>query len=195
MQNPTHDEKKLLRASLAARRDALSPEQRAEASTRICARLSGLASFRYAGTVLLYMPFRSEVDISPLIDAALASGKAVGLPRCEKKGRMSFYRIACREDLSPGAYGILEPPVGAPLMGEELLRSDTLAVIPGLAFDACGYRLGYGGGYYDRFLSAFGGVPVGVCFADLIENELPRGPYDRKVQLVITERKVILPRA
>lgn len=193
MQYMTHNEKKALRQRLSEERGALGEEHRAFASSRICARLRDLSCWRFADAVLLYMPIRSEVDISSLLTDALASGKTLGLPRCGEKGRMRFHRVGDLSELAAGAYGIPEPAEDAPELSKEHFSPRTLIVVPGLAFDLSGYRLGYGGGYYDRFLNGFAGISVGVCYADLIQNELPRGLYDRKVQLIVTERKVILP--
>lgn len=193
MQNTTHIDKKAMRKVLTEERSALGKEFRALASSRICARLRDLSCWRYADTVLLYMPIKSEVDILPLLNEALAGGKTVGLPRCGEKGVMRFHLVTDLSELSPGSYGIPEPAKDAPELREELSSPRALAIVPGLAFDLSGYRLGYGGGFYDRFLGAFAGISVGVCYADLIKNELPRGVYDRKVQLIVTERKVILP--
>ena len=134
-------EKAALRRELLARRDALPG--RAEKSRAIQSRVLALPEYQRARRVLLYLSKGSEVDTWPLLDCALAQGKEVYAPRClERPGEMAFYRVSSREDLQAGAFGLLEPIPGRcpPL---ERGQGD-LCLVPGLAFDREGYRLGYG---------------------------------------------------
>lgn len=119
------------------------------------------------------------MDTWPLLARALAQGKEVYAPRClERPGEMAFYRVSSREDLQAGAFGLLEPIPGRcpPL---ERGQGD-LCLVPGLAFDREGYRLGYGKGYYDCFLAAQPVHAVGLCFEALAFERLPRDGFDRR---------------
>lgn len=189
----TKQEKELLRAELSAVRGALSKEQRAEADSRINARLSALVSYRFAPVLLFYYPAHSEADVRPALRAALKAGRKVALPLCDKNkpGAMTFRLIRSEEELSPGKFGVMEPSETTEQLPEELLKQkDAIAIVPALSFDKKGYRLGYGGGYYDRFLSYFAGTTVGICYASLLKEELPRGFFDRRVDLILTEQGV-----
>lgn len=177
-------EKAALRRELLARRDALPG--RAEKSRAIQSRLLALPEYQRARRVLLYLSKGSEVDTWPLLDCALAQGKEVYAPRClERPGEMAFYRVSSREDLQAGAFGLLEPIPGRcpPL---ERGQGD-LCLVPGLAFDREGYRLGYGKGYYDCFLAAQPVRTVGLCFEALAFERLPRDGFDRPVGRLVTE--------
>ena len=181
-------EKAALRRELLARRDALPG--RAEKSRAIQSRVLALPEYQRARRVLLYLSKGSEVDTWPLLDCALAQGKEVYAPRClERPGEMAFYRVSSREDLQAGAFGLLEPIPGRcpPL---ERGQGD-LCLVPGLAFDREGYRLGYGKGYYDRFLTSHPVETVGLCFGDLVVPRLPHSPLDRRVSALVTEAGVL----
>ena len=137
------------------RRSELTGEERAHAEERIRSVLIALPWYRNAGRLLLYVSYGNEVPTRWLMEEALAAGKQVFCPRVEGAGSMSFYRIDGPEELSPGFRGIPEPPAQEwrkyriqPLTEG---KSD-LIVMPGAAFDRNLGRLGYGGGYYDRFL-------------------------------------------
>lgn len=170
----TQDTRKAeLRKALRAARDSLSVAQRAEADARILARLVELPSYTEATLVATYLSFGSEVDTRALMDHAWEDGKTVALPRCVRgTRRMRWYRVEGLEGLVPSRLGVLEPD---PVTFEEvdpLALERAVAVVPGLAFDAAGYRLGYGGGYYDTFLSAFRGASVGLCRTAQLVNSL-----------------------
>ena len=133
------------------------------------------------------MSTKIEVDTFRIIERALADGKAVAVPRCVPGTRqMEFYRINSVEELAPGTFGVLEPIPGV----HELLHdfSDSLCIVPALSYDWHGYRLGYGKGYYDRFLSKYEGVMIGICYSDCVQRKLPHGRFDRPVELLVTER-------
>ena len=189
------DEKKELRKHCAALRDGMEEEVKRAADQRILRLLCSLSSYRFAPAVLLYAPIKSEIDVTPLMEAVLSSGKILALPLCEKEpGIMTFRQITDVKELQEGHFGVKEPPQDAPLLPHRLLKDKSaLLVVPALAFDKKGYRLGYGKGYYDRFLSEFGGVSAGLVYRSLLFESLPKGYYDRKVDLLISESGVILP--
>lgn len=177
-------EKALLRRELLARRDALS--KRSQRSSAIQEALWAHPAYQEARKLFLYLSKGSEPDTWKILDRALAEGKEVYAPRClDKNGSMAFYRVTCRETLAPGSFGLLEPdPLKCPPAGS---AEGALCLVPGLAFDEMGYRLGYGKGYYDRFLAGYPGKTAGLCYGEMMLPALPRGPYDKRVDFVITE--------
>ncbi|MBE6587519.1 MAG: 5-formyltetrahydrofolate cyclo-ligase [Ruminococcaceae bacterium] len=178
------EDKSFLRKKYKTLRDSLV--ERAEYSRRICERCGSLAEFLDARTVLLYFPKGSEVDLSSLARIALESGKTVGFPRCVDRENMVFHKVVDLSELESGYYGIMESPASAPLCETR----GSIVFVPALSFDSFGYRLGYGGGYYDRFLSEFSGTAVGVTYEACLAESLPREVHDKKTDYIITESQV-----
>ncbi len=190
-------DKSALRNELLSARASLSPADRPHMEARIRDKLLALPAWRDATHILGYIPTRGELDTLPLWAAAVAAGKTFALPVTEsgaREGRMSFRTLPgfCPDRLAPGRYGILEPPreqdfpALSPAPGDRLLL-----LVPGLGFDGEGFRLGYGGGYYDRFLASLpvdtAVTTVGLCPAVCRRPALPREPHDRAVDVVIDE--------
>jgi 5-formyltetrahydrofolate cyclo-ligase len=180
-----------LRAAALARRDGLSAPQRAAASRQIADRVRARAAFQRAGTVLLYCAMRSEVDTSALIDELLAAGRAVVLPVTDWSARrLGLYALQDRAELVPGRFGVPEPP---PHRRTEVRAACIdLALIPGVAFDRWGGRLGYGAGLYDGLLPQ---LPApcprwGLAFETQMVDELPCDEHDQRVDAVFTEQQV-----
>ena len=188
------EEKTALRRQCALVRDGIDVDQRKQYDRKIVASCLSLAVFRYADKVLCYHPIRSEVDLRPLIEGALSLGKEVYLPlvHANEKGRMTFHRVRGEEDLVKGSFGVMEPRADLPLYEED--GRSAVAFLPGLAYDKNGMRLGYGKGYYDRFLSSFQGTAIGVCHSALILAAVPHNRYDLRADLVVSEKGVILTR-
>ena len=161
--------KRDLRRRMRALRDGLDPADRATWSARIVAHLRTSQAWRDAGVVALFHPIHSEVDLRDLLDDA----KEIALP-VVVGDRLEFRRA---QDLVRGAFGVLEPGPSAPVLAPDLL------VVPGLAFDARGARLGYGGGFYDRVE----GPRVMAAFARQQVERVPMEPHDRRVEAVVTE--------
>ncbi len=145
--------------------------------------------YRQADTLLCYCSTPTEPDTRRLIRHAINGGKQVALPRCtEQKGEMVFYRITSLDDLQTGRYSLLEPdPARCELLSE--IPEDALCIVPGLGFDPAGYRIGQGGGYYDRFLSGYTGVSAGLCYEACLLPRLPHEPHDRRVDVLLTEKR------
>lgn len=153
-----------VRARVRTARDAEPEERRYEADARICAQLLASAEWKAAPLVLTYLSCGSEVDTRQIIEEAWAQGKRVALPRCvPATHELAWVEVTSFEGLVAGAHGIKEPVADAPTLNLGELPDTTLALVPGLLFDASCQRLGYGGGYYDRFLPTFGGFAVGLC--------------------------------
>ena len=179
--------KKTLRAQYRQARERMSPEQKKQSDAAILSRLLSLREYGRAPAVFTYVSKPSEVDTKALIEAALAAHKKVAVPLCfpETFG-MKFYEIGSVDELVKGLYGVLEPDPEKSRPAEAFENS--ICIVPGLSFDSQGYRLGYGKGYYDRFLSGFPGITVGLCYSGCVKWDLPHGYYDRPVDLLITEK-------
>jgi len=189
---PLREAKQAMRLRIAAARDALDADWRAQASRELCERIAGLPSFAEARTVLLTAPFRSEWNAEPLIDLALAQGKTVALPRVIEPARMlELCRVAdAARDIVVGWRGIPEPASDCGLVD---LTDVDWVLVPGVAFDRDGARLGYGGGYYDRLLPLLPARAPRVAGAFYVQivDEVPRAPHDITMDVVVTERGVL----
>ena len=163
-----------LREQHMARRAALSSEEKQARDEKICALILSSASFRYAETILAYYPKEGEIDVRPVLWRALELGKKVALPRCEGEHLMTYRFISGEGDLAPASFGLMEPAADAPAFAEDPGHS-SLCLVPGVVFDVHGYRIGYGGGYYDRFLQDFHGSVAGLIYRDFILPDVPHG--------------------
>jgi 5-formyltetrahydrofolate cyclo-ligase len=174
---------------MRARRDALPAEYRAAADRAIRERLLGLPEYRRADTVFCYIGVGSEVDTLPLIREALADGKRVCAPALLGDGRMEAREIAGAADLAPARFGLLEPKASC-----RRIRADeiSLIVVPCLCCDRNGNRIGYGGGYYDRYLPLTKADIAVVCREESIcaDGGISPLPHDARAPLVVTERGV-----
>ncbi|MCX4338151.1 MAG: 5-formyltetrahydrofolate cyclo-ligase [Lachnospiraceae bacterium] len=190
-------EKKRFRTEALAARDSLTPEQRKRYSDRIIRNLIGLPCYQEADAILTYISFRSEVDTFPLLERAFADGKAVFAPKVSGK-EMAFYRIFSKNDLAVGYQGIPEP-IGGQLF--EPRRNDQisqriLVCLPGAAFDRSCHRIGYGGGFYDRYLgdtacSQMRYVTAALSFNCQIFEEIPWETHDIRPEQIITQTEII----
>ena len=188
MKDPTRpplkvEEKSLLRQYIRTQKKEYTAVQLAVMSTEITNRVLALASWQEAGTLLLYYPLADEVDIRPLIKEAYESGKKVLLPVV--KGEELELRLYQGESsLREGAFGIMEP--AGPLFPEENYSEIQLAIIPGMAFDRVGHRLGRGKGYYDRLLPKLPSTELkGICFPFQLVDHVPADIHDIAVNEVI----------
>jgi 5-formyltetrahydrofolate cyclo-ligase len=180
-----------LRRELDGRRRELSPAVWRSAAALAQEALIGTAWFKAAGTIMLYQPIGAEMPVDRLVVAALGAGKRLALPRCEKRGVMH----ARLWDGSPASlerrtFGILEPLATAPVVAPQELD---LVVVPGVGFDRQGYRLGWGGGFYDRYLPPVRGAKVGIAFGVQIVERLPHEEHDARLDGVVTEAGVLGP--
>lgn len=140
--------------------------------------------------VLVYVSYRHETDTLRLIDYLLSENVRVAVPRCRKEGMMDFFVMNSLSELKPSAMGIPEPEYTESSMVRDF--SDTLCIVPGTAFDLKGNRTGYGGGYYDRFISAEKDIiTAGLCYHSLVYDEVPSEPHDQSVDYIITEKGII----
>ncbi|MGH7588389.1 MAG: 5-formyltetrahydrofolate cyclo-ligase [Gemmatimonadota bacterium] len=192
MSDPIPDagrQKAELRATLLEARRAIPPAERDALSAVICERAAGLPVFRAAGTVHAYVGVAGEVRTLPLLEDAWRAGKRVVCPRIGIGGRLESRQVRSPEDLVAGPRGLREPdPETTVLVPPEEID---LVVVPGVGFDRHGRRLGFGGGYYDRFLSSTGASRLGLAFSLQIIDRIPQGPGDEPVHWIVTERETI----
>jgi len=189
-------EKRALRDRVRSLRDAADPAHRREWSVRICDHLLRECDLTGAGAVLSYAGFGSEIDTLPFNRAILGRGLALILPRVDRAaGGLVLHRVRDLEtDLAPGVWGIREPD---PKRCEVVVSAAIdWMLLPGLAFDRHGGRLGYGGGFYDRLLPQLPPLRrIAAAFQCQIVDHVPRGPHDVSMDLVITESGTAFPPA
>ena len=177
-----------LRTQMRSMRRALSPGQQQEAAQAVYARMMAFEPYHAARVVMAYMACRGELDLAPVIRDALARGKTLVLPRCEADGTMTARRICDPGDLAPGAYGLLEPDEGCEIIDPAQID---LILVPGVAFDRLGRRLGQGAGYYDRFLPDTQAVCAGICHDFAWLEYVPVQAHDIPMDFVITPGGII----
>lgn len=185
-----------IRKQVLAKRDMLSPGERREKSEKIHHRFFDLVNPFHPTTYFLYVNFRSEVETLELVGQLLTSGKTVTVPlvSVSEKSMTAVRLIDPEKDLVPGYYGILEPR-------KDLLETRTIdhksidiVVLPGSVFDEKGGRLGYGGGFYDRFLANQvlpSALRIALAFELQVQDEIPQEPHDKPADFIITEQRVI----
>lgn len=159
------------------------------ASAIACKNLSESKEFQNAETVLLYFPVNNELSPLPLLDIAISAGKTVAFPVCNKTSNtLTFRRVTDLCELESASFGLFEPKASC----EEITPSaHTLCIVPALLISKSGARLGYGGGYYDRFLKDFNGTSVGFTYSKMLCDTLCGDAHDVPVDMIITEGEVI----
>jgi 5-formyltetrahydrofolate cyclo-ligase len=183
------DQKNEIRELYRAKRQEMPREEKILRDEAICAAAEGLISFRFAEYVLLYAAMPDEIDVSRIAVTALEKGKKILFPRTDRKAHtMEYHIVESPDQLEPGNWGLLEPPAGLPVYDAEKSPGGAVCFVPGLVYDRAGYRLGYGKGFYARYLSRFSGCTIGVIYSDFILDEVPRGGYDVSVDILLTEK-------
>jgi 5-formyltetrahydrofolate cyclo-ligase len=179
--------KKALRQAMLAKRKALSVRYREQASQQICTRLWQRLERLSAQTLLFYMPIQGEVDLRRAIHIGWQKGRRIILPRAMEGHQLACYQVEHGGQLQRGAYQIMEPdPQKAQLIDPLTIE---LAFIPGVAFDRQCYRLGYGGGYYDRFLQKYPHIQTwGIAYEEQMVPTIFPEAHDQPLQLVLTEK-------
>ncbi len=177
--------KKDLRAVCRAKRKNI--ENKAEKSSEIVERALELSQVTEAESWFIFYPLKDEVDLLPLFEIAKKRGKKIAFPLCDDKdGNMSFREVCLLDELAEGYFGLREPSADAP----EVLPQNAVIFLPALAIDRQGYRLGYGKGYYDRYLAKYADLKpftVGVIYKELLFDELPRDGFDIPCDTVICD--------
>lgn len=192
-------DKKKLRKEVLARRSALSEQEQKEKSTEIARKVILLDEFKKYKTILLYEAFRNEVQTDKIYREARTLGKQVYYPRINAK-EMEFYRVDDRAEFEVGAYGIREPKPEDAKRYLPKEDDEMLVVVPGVAFDEKGNRIGYGGGYYDKYLQrlADGNLHKNICMVavaydfQIVEpGMIERETHDIRMDSIITETRDI----
>lgn len=180
-------EKNFLRKKYSSVRKQVKSAEKDESIFR---KICSTDLYKSAETVFVYYSVGSEADTHKIIESALSGGKRVALPKCtDTKGIMEFYFIEdISESLTDGAFSLKEPDVSA--CEKAVFGDSDICFVPGLAFDLSGCRIGYGGGYYDRFLSNFKGSTIGLTYEECLCEKLPCGEYDIMVDMIITDKQI-----
>lgn len=177
------EEKEALRRKMKQLRQRLTQEERENISTAVEKQLFSMREFIECQIFFTYLSYGKEIPTHALTEEAIRLGKLVAAPKVTGEGRLTFYQIHALSDCVPGAYGILEPKSGrelAPDMGKSLL------LLPGLAFTKAGGRLGYGGGYYDRYLAAYPQVFSAACaYPFSVVDDLPEQAHDIRADALV----------
>ena len=181
------EEKRRLRARYRKLRKECPPDVKARLDKALTQKVLDMDEYKACNTLFIFVSSPIECDTHEIIADALKSGKLVAVPRCcNKSGMMDFYRITSFDDLECGMYSLMEPD---PEKCEKITDySHGLCIVPGLCFDLEGYRVGFGKGYYDRFLNEFKGTTAGICLSKYVEKQLPRGNHDRHTDILVTEK-------
>ena len=180
------EQKKQIRKEVSKRRKEASRQQVIDDSAIICDMFCQLEAFQNAKWVYLYIDCKNEVMTREIMKKALAMGKHVTSPKVVGKD-MIFYEIQSLDDLEPGYFGILEPREGLPVADCE----EALMVMPGVAFDRQKHRVGYGGGFYDRFLEKHPKFyTIALAFEFQMFDEVPVESTDILPDVVITEKNI-----
>ncbi|WP_417915474.1 5-formyltetrahydrofolate cyclo-ligase [Candidatus Electronema sp. JM] len=183
-----------LRRAMLAAREQIAPASRAEKSRRIYSLLLAQPEVTAAAHVFVYVHFRSEVETLPLLEHFLAAGKTVSVPlTLRKEKRLLAVRITEPDSqLAPGCFGILEPTAAQAEQAAVNPAEIDLAVVPGSVFDRLGGRLGYGGGYYDRFLNQDAPQALRAALAyelQLADHAVPLEAHDQLMDILVTEEQ------
>lgn len=186
------EEKKALRKKMLALREGLTGEQVMLASRECLKKIMSFPAYRASNWIYCYLSFRNELDTVSMIHTFLAEGKRLAVPRIEGK-EMHFYEIHSLRDCRPGTMGILEPHLGtSPDQKSKRVTETGFMLMPGLAFDLKCHRLGFGGGFYDRYLAAHPDLTTAaVCYDFQIIDHVPHGAHDLCPDVLISDRRVI----
>lgn len=187
--------KKAWRQTMLSRQEALTSEERSALSKQIVRKVLDYHSWQQAKAIALYYAIRNEVDTLLLLKQGWSEGKEMFLPKCFPKERnMTFFKVEHEGQLEVVYMNIPEPK---PEECRELIdRELDLLIVPGLVFDRQGYRIGYGGGYYDRYLANVSPkvekLSLAYSFQVMDEESLPREAFDIPVDTIITDREIIV---
>ena len=185
-------EKQRLREERLAARETLSEKERVRLDESITQKLLAIPEYAETTTVLTYVSVSSEVSTRMFIDCVLCDGKTVAVPRCLPGHRLEFVAITSLDQLVAAPFNLLEPAEELSALAEDQM-SNSICIVPALLVDAKGYRLGYGAGFYDRFLSTYSGKKICLAYQqNLSKTMLPHTEFDVPVDMVITESGVLV---
>ena len=185
--------KQKMRRHYLAERAALTVASRTTADTAICAKLNALPELKKAERIAAYVSDGTEVDLTALLLECRKAGKKVFLPRYSASANAGYEMVEINnlsQDLVPGKYGLMEPEPELPATPAGQIEN-MLWLVPGVAFDTTGARLGRGKGIYDRLLSEFGGLSIGIFYECQKADKVPAGEHDKNLDMVVTEKMII----
>lgn len=186
-------DKKEIRKTLKEKRKSIPKEKKIIYDKAISRAITASDYFKKAEQVLVFSSTDDEFDTRYIIKCCRNEEKSVFCPVCtDGNGNMKFYRVDSEDDLSIGMYGISEPK---PYCEEYKPKENDIVIVPCLSVDKNGYRIGYGKGYYDRFLKDFNGVSICPCCEEMLTDTLPTDEYDIKMNIIVTQnstKEVIL---
>ncbi len=182
------EEKAMLRSHYKGMRRKMSRNYKKNLDLAIA--LNFLMSDLYIKTehIFFYMATAYEVETRNMIKAALSCGKKVSLPYCTSNDTLEFYQIGSLDEVEEGSFGIFEPERNPEKLSLDFENS--ICVVPGLSFDPEGNRLGYGKGFYDKFLRNYSGISVGLCYASFVKWSIPVSNYDVPVDYLLTDSDI-----
>lgn len=178
-------DKKELRKIFRQKRNRIS--EKSEKDFKIAERVLDSARVKNSDNIFIYVSYGSETDTHLIIEKLLESGKNVAVPKCLENGIMEFIYIKSLDELSGGAFGIPEPSGNS----RAVITEDAVCIVPAYSFTEDGTRLGYGGGYYDRFLEKSEIYTIGICYDEMLSENLPSEKHDIKIKTVITEERTV----
>lgn len=178
--------KKEIRELIQIKKNQMTEEEMIMACKKCRNRLYQLEEYKHAELLFLYVDFNKEMQTKAIITDALKAGKRIAVPKVEKK-EMNFYEINSLDHLSPSNFGILEPiDTITPVYGSALM------IMPGIAFDTCRNRIGYGGGFYDRYLEEHPyNKTIAIAYDFQILENLPADIFDKKPDKIVTDQRII----
>ena len=183
-------DKKILRKSLFEKRKALDKTQKAKWNKIISEKIINSDYFEKAEQILVFSSTENEFDTGFIIEECRFQNKTLYFPRCiDSDGYMEFFKVESPEDLESGMYGISEPESHCEKYNP---KENDLIIVPCLSADRNCNRIGYGKGYYDRFLKDFNGVSIAPCYYEMLWDEIPTDKYDIKINIIVTDKEVIL---
>ena len=187
-QTKVTEQKKSLREAIRLKESQLSRAEKKAQDQQIYERLIQLDEYKVSRTVFCFVGTACEIDTMQFITTSLSLGKCVAVPICTGKGIMEARRITSLQDLHPGFHGIPEPSSICPVIQPDCID---FAVVPCVSCDSAGYRLGQGGGYYDRYLPKLHCVFAVVCRESLMTKALPVEAHDIAAPIVVTQNEVL----
>lgn len=170
-------------------RRLLTDREKAALDRAIADKLLQSKMYLAARTILCYVSLPQEIDTQRIIADAVLRGKRVAVPRCGADRQMEFFYVTSEDDLAPGTFGIPAPKETCALC---VPQQNDLCIVPCLAADRRGYRLGYGGGYYDRYLARRRMQTIGLCYSAYVKDTLPTDSFDVSLQTIVTDKEVYI---
>ncbi len=183
------EEKNILREKYKEIKANITDEQKQVLDEMVYNSFINSMSYKHCDSLIIYVSRKDEVDTLKIIQKALLDNKRVAVPKCiPHKIALEFYEIKNMSDLEKGHYGILEPNKDKCKKINPHFYS--ICIVPAISFDIEGFRIGFGKGYYDRFLEKFEGLKIGITYSLLITKKLPRGRFDQNIELIVSEKGV-----